>query len=176
MSTQLSQREKMLATIVGAAVLLVLNLVVIKIFLKNRQQLATELAAKAGQIKQSAARISEKDMWAERDAWLKKTQPKLENEGKAAVNLNDEINEVAKKTGVQLLEPQLGTVTRQPQYVSVFVTIDAKATKEALRDFLYEMQSPERSVVFESANLQFDKDDKTQMHGKFKIAKWFALK
>ena len=166
----------MLATLVGVAVFLVLNLVVIKFFNKNRQQLATELAAKAGQIQQSAARISEKDVWAERDAWLKKTQPKLENEGKAAVNLNDEINEVAKKTNVQLQEPRLGTVARNPQYVSVFVEIDAKATKEALRDFLYEMQSPERSVVFETANLQFDRDDKTQMYGKFRIAKWFALK
>ena len=56
------------------------------------------------------------------------------------------------------------------------VTIQTKATKEALRDFLYEMQSPERSIVFESANLQFDKNDKTQMHGTFRVAKWYAPK
>lgn len=176
MSARLSQRERVLATAVGVAVFLVLNLFVFKFFLKNQQRLAGELVAKAAQLTQSGARIAEKSMWTERDAWLKKTQPKLENEGKAAVNLNDEINEVAKKTGVQVFDPQLGTIERRPYYISVFVTIDTKATKEALRDFLYEMQTPERSIVFESANLQFDKDDKTQMHGKFKIAKWFALK
>ena len=45
-----------------------------------------------------------------------------------------------------------------------------------LRDFLHAMQAPDRFIVFESANVQIDKDDKTQMHGKFRIAKWFAPK
>lgn len=45
-----------------------------------------------------------------------------------------------------------------------------------MRDFLYEMQAPERFIVFESANLQIDQDDKTQIRGKFRIAKWYAPK
>ena len=176
MSTQLSKREKVLATAVGAVVIVLLNLVAISYFMKHQRRLRGELTAKTTQLAANKLLFADKDMWAEREAWLKKVQPKLENEGKAAVNLKDEIDEVAKKTSLQVLEPQLGTVGRNPQAITVFVTIDAKASKEAMRDFLYEMQTPERSVVFESANLQFDKDDKTQMHGKFRIAKWFAPK
>ena len=122
------------------------------------------------------SRRASEPMWKERDEWLKKLQPKLENEGTAGGDLLNEIREAAKKTNVQVLEPQIGTVGRQPHYASVFVTIDTKTSKEGLRDFLYEMQSPERAIVFESANLQFDKNDKTQMYGKFRIAKWFAPK
>lgn len=176
MSTQLSKRERVLATVVGVVVLVVLNLWVISYFVKNHRRLRAELGAKAAQLSTNKLLFADKDMWAEREAWLKKVQPKLENEGKAAVNLKDEIDEVAKKTNLQVLEPQLGTVGRNAHAITVFVTIQAKASKEALRDFLYEMQTPERSIVFESASLQFDKDDKTQMHGTFRIAKWFAPK
>ena len=176
MIAQLSKRERMLAAIVGVAVVVVLNLVVINYFIKNQRRLSAELAGKAAQLSTNTLLFADKDMWGEREAWLKKVQPKLENEGKAAVNLKDEIDEVAKKTSLQVLEPQLGTVGRNPQAITVFVTIDTKGSKEAMRDFLYEMQTPERSIVFESANLQFDKDDKTLMHGKFRVAKWYAAK
>lgn len=176
MRTQLSKREVILASLVGSAVFLLVNVVVINFFLKNRARLQAELLTKASQLQKGKSRLANKPMWMERDEWLKKVQPKLENDGTAGGDLLNEIREAAKKTNVQVIEPQIGTVGRQPQYASVFVTIDAKTSKEGLRDFLYEMQSPERSVVFESANLQFDKNDKTQMYGKFRIAKWFAPK
>ncbi len=176
MSARLSKRETMLAAFVGTAVFLLLNLVVIQFFLKNRARLQTELTTKAALLETNKARIAGKSIWTERDAWLKKVLPKLENEGTAGGDLLNEIRDVAKKTNVQSLEPQIGAVDHRPQTTSVAVTIQTNATKEALRDFLYEMQSPERSIVFESANLQFDKNDKTQMHGAFRIAKWFAPK
>ena len=176
MSTQLSKRETLLATIVGGAVFLLLNLVVIQYFLKNRVRLQTEMATKTTLLAKNKERVASKPMWMERDEWLKKVQPKLENEGTAGGDLLNEIRDVAKKTNVQADEPQIGPVERRPQSATVSVTIQTKATKEALRDFLYEMQSPERSIVFETANLQFDKNDKTQMHGTFRISKWFAAK
>jgi hypothetical protein len=36
------------------------------------------------------------------------------------------------------------------------------------------MQDPEKFVVFESAQLQVDSADKTQMKGVFRVAKWYA--
>lgn len=176
MSAKLSKRETILATAVGISVFLLVNVVVIKYFMSNRQRLQTELATKTTLIAKSKERIASKAMWMERDEWLKKVQPKMENDGTAGGDLLNEIRDVAKKTKVETIEPQIGTVDRRPQTTSVSVTIQTKATKEALRDFLYEIQSPERSIVFESSNLQFDKNDKTQMHGTFRIAKWFAPK
>ncbi len=176
MSAKLSKRETMLAALVGGAVFIVLNVVVIKYFTTHRTRLQGELLTKGAQLQKNKTRIAAKPMWDERDEWLKKVLPKLENEGKAGGDLLEEIRAVTSKTGVQDLDPQIGTVERRPQLSSVFVTIQTKSTKEALRDFLYEIQSPERSIVFESANLQFDKDDKTKMHGTFRVAKYFAPK
>lgn len=176
MSMQISKREKVMVTAVAVAVLLVVNLVLIKYFVKNLQGLKTELSTKAKLLEQGKARIDKKPMWVERDAWLKKVQPKLESDTKAGVDLLAEIRDVGNKTNVPPLEPQIGTVERRPYYTAVSVTIETKASKEAMRDFLYEIQSPERSIVLETANLQFDKTDKTMMHGKFRVAKWFAPK
>ena len=173
MSAKLSKRETILATTVGVVVFLLLNVVVVQYFLKNRARLQTDLTTKTTLLARNKERVASQPMWTERDEWLKKTLPKLENDGTAGGDLLNEIQDVAKKTNVQALEPQIGTVERRPQTTAVWVTIQTKATKEALRDFLYEIQTPERSIVFESAKLQFD-NDKTQMHGTFRIAKWFA--
>jgi len=44
----------------------------------------------------------------------------------------------------------------------------------ALVHFLYEVQQPQSFVVFENVNLAVDSSEPTLMHGKFKIARWFA--
>jgi hypothetical protein len=176
MMAQLSQRERMLATVVGAVLLLVLNLVVIKFFMKNQRRLRDEFATKTGQLQVNRTRFENKETWAQRDAWLKEKQPVLKNEGTAGGELLEEIREVAKKTDVQPLEPQILNPERHPLYISVPVSIEAKASPKALRDFLYQMQGPDRFIVFETAKLQIDKDDKALMHCTFKIAKWFAPK
>jgi Type II secretion system (T2SS), protein M subtype b len=176
MRTQLSQREKILATVVGSVVLLLLNVVVIKFFVTNQRRLREEFATKTLQLDVMRTRYENKEKWAALDAWLKEKQPVLVNEGRAGGELLDEVREVAKKTNVQDLEPQILDKERRPLYVSIPVTIEAKATPKALRDFLYEMQGPERFIVFESAKLQIDKEDKALMHCTFRVAKWYAPK
>ena len=176
MSKQLSQREKMLATLVGGVVLLLLNVVVIKFFVTNQRRLREEFATKTLQLKVMRTRYENKEKWAALDGWLKEKQPVLVNEGRAGGELLEQVREVAKKTNVQDLEPQILNPERRPLYVSVPVTIETKASPKALRDFLYEMQAPERFIVFESAKLQIDKEDKALMHCTFRVAKWFAPK
>ncbi len=176
MSTQLSQRERTLAIFVGAIVVLFVNLFLINFFLKNQRRLRDELAAKKQNLQAMQALFADKETWAQREAWLKEKQPKLSNEGTAGGELLEEIKQIAKKTNVQPLEPQIGTPERKAQFVSVPVNIQTKSTYGDLRDFLFEMQAPDRFVVFESAKLEIDKEDKTQIHGAFRVAKWFAPK
>ena len=176
MRAQLSQRERMLATVVGAVVLLLVNVVVIKFFVTNQRRLREEFATKTGQLKVMKSRFENKEKWAALDAWVKEKQPVLANESRAGGELLDEVREIAKKTDVQPLEPQILNAERRPLYVSVPISIEAKASPKALRNFLYEMQAPERFIVFESAKLQIDKEDKALMHCTFRIAKWFAPK
>ena len=176
MTKQLSQREKMLASIVGGVVLFVLNVVVIKFFVTNQGRLRGEFGAKTLQLQAMRMRYENKEKWAALDAWLKEKQPVLKHESRAGGELLDEIRDIAKKTDVQPLEPQILNPERRPLYVSVPVTIETKASPKALRNFLYEMQAPDRFIVFESAKLQIDKEDKALMHCTFRVAKWFAPK
>lgn len=176
MSAQLSQRERVLATIVGTVVVILLNLVVINYFIKNQRRLRTDLAAKTSQLTTMQALFADKAVWTQREAWLNEKLPKLANEGTVGGELFEEVRRVAQKTSVQTLEPQIGTPERRTNFTAVTVTIEAKGTTDALRDFLYEMQAPDRFIVFEMANLQIDKEDKTLMRAKLRIAKWFSPK
>ena len=72
MSTQLSKREMMLASIVGGAVFLLINLLVIQYFLKNRVRLETEIATKTTLLAKNKERVANQPMWKEREEWLKK--------------------------------------------------------------------------------------------------------
>ena len=51
-----------------------------------------------------------------------------------------------------------------------------KCSWSSLVGFLGEIQAPERFIVLESVNLKVDPADPTQMFGRLKIARWYALK
>lgn len=174
MKARLTPREQTLALLVGGLFVAIISFFLITFFVRNHRQLKTDLAVKAQQLTAMQSLFSDKDLWAERETWLNQRQPALKNEGTAGIELLDEIKLIAKKTNVQLTKQDFGTIQRRPHYTSVPVSIELKAPASAMRDFLFEMQSPDRFIVFETANLQFDSEDKTQMSGKFTIAKWFA--
>jgi hypothetical protein len=50
-----------------------------------------------------------------------------------------------------------------------------KSKWEDLVDFIYEMQSPNSFIVFESAKFELE-PDKSNFRGTFRLAKWFAPK
>jgi Tfp pilus assembly protein PilO len=117
--------------------------------------------------------FSERELWQKRDAWLQQRQPKMTNESGAGVDLLEEIKKAAKASDVQIENPAIGTLQKAPFYRSVPVTLDTKSSWKALIEFLHAMQSPERFIVFETANVQIDANDQTKMHGKFKVSRWY---
>ena len=71
MSASLNPRERMLATVVGVIFFLALNLFVIGFFVKNQRRLRDEADVKKAEIANMEARFAEKDIWTQREAWLK---------------------------------------------------------------------------------------------------------
>ena len=69
MRDQLSKRETILATLVGLAVFVLVNIVVIKYFLKNRARLHGELLTKTAQLEKGKSRLAGEPLWKERDQW-----------------------------------------------------------------------------------------------------------
>ncbi len=170
----MTAREKKLSFLVGGVVALIANYLVIEFFLKNQTRLREQFTQKTDTLRATGVLLEEKDLWEKRDAWVKAKQPPLTNEAGAGVALLDEVKEIAKKHTVLLESPAIGIPEHKPLYTSVSVNVETKCSKESLTAFMRDVQGPEQFIVFENANVQVDSGDKKEMHGKFRIAKWFA--
>ena len=170
---KMNQREKMLALLVAGVLFLLINLFIWNWLFGMVGRARAELAMrKAGRAEQSVY-VREKAIWAKRDEWLRKNQPSLKNESEAS-SLLDQLKQIAGKYNVLIENPAIGSGETTPNHQAVFASIETKSPWPPLVHFLYDVQQPESFVVFENVNLAVDSTDPTMMHGKFKIARWFA--
>jgi hypothetical protein len=176
MKPQLTQREKILSSVVGVIAFIFVNWIVIDLFQKNRKALTLGLDRQAKTLKLTQSRSPEKPLWQEREAWLAAQQPVLTNEDGASVQLLDEVKKIAAMHAVTVENPQLRPATRRPDSTVVSLEVDVRSPWKELVAFLGELQKPGLFVVLEKANLKVDAKDQTQMAGKFTIAKWYAPK
>jgi hypothetical protein len=133
----------------------------------------TDLAARQVTRKEQAVFMNERDLWTKRDEWLQQHQPALKNAAEASTLL-DELKQVAGKHKILIENPAIGAGETTPNHQTVFASIETKSGWPPLLHFLYDVQTPEAFIVFESVNLAVDGADQTMMRGKFKIARWFA--
>jgi Tfp pilus assembly protein PilO len=171
----MTSREKTLAMIVGAIILVVVNLFLFNFFMKNYRRLKTDFAAKKEQLEVMHGLYADREMWDARDGWLKDHFPKLQNESTASPELLERIKNQAKTHSVQLENPSLGVTQKKPNYTGAPVTFDTKSTWHDLSAFLFELQNPEQFIVVESVDLKVHPSENTQMQGKFRVAKWFSV-
>jgi hypothetical protein len=174
--TEMTPKERTMATIIGVVVFLFVTYLVVDYFLKNQTQLRTQLARNTSALATMRRQLAEKPMWDEREAWLQEKQPQLASEDTAGVQLLDRVKDVAKKNSVQVSSQALRPPAFQPDYSSISVDLETTSTWPSLIGFMREVQGPEQFVVLEGVNLKIDDKDATQMRGNFKIAKWFAPK
>jgi hypothetical protein len=174
MIQQMSQRERLLATLVGAVAFLFISFIVFDYFLKNQRRLQGDLARNAGAVAAMKMQLAEKPLWEEREAALREKLPVLAAEDRALNEVLEQVTQLARSKSMQIGTQNLGVVTRQPEYTSASVQLDTTSTWPALVSFLHAVQTPGTFLVFESANLKRDDKDETQMRCTFKIAKWFA--
>jgi Tfp pilus assembly protein PilO len=171
---RLTRSETILAGTTGALVFLLLNFILLSNFFKGQARLRADIISKTGQLQALQTLVAEHELWNKREAWLLEKQPKLSNENSAAVQLLDQIKQVAKSNDVLLENPAIGSTDKTQFYRSVPVSIETKSSWSALIAFLRTLQQPDQFIVFENANIQIDAGDASLMHGKFKIARWCA--
>jgi len=176
MSAQLSSREKNLSIAVGVILFLAVTFLVGDYFRKNQTRLTADLAAKTRQLKMMESLTADQALWEQREKWLREKQPKLPDDDSGGVKLLDEIKQLAKAKQVLLEKQVIRPVVSKPEYSSITVELETKSPWPALIAFLGTLQTPERFIVIESANLKIDATDQTQMRGRFKISRWFAPK
>ncbi len=173
MSTQISQREKVLLCIVGGAVFVLLNLFFISYFSKNNASLRQDLSFKQAQITLLNAQVADAPLWQQRNAWLQR-QPRLENPEASFIQFSQSIKDLAQKHVLLIDDRKDGQIVRKPEYASMPVKVSLKGSWDHLLDFMYDLQGPEKFVVFESLNMTLDPQNPTEMQATFTVAKWFA--
>lgn len=173
MIAQLTPREKFLASIVGGALFVLVNLFMLKAFMNKNVEL--KLAADKAQmgIAENQAREADRSLWEQRDLWLNQNLQPLGDGDDANQKLRDTLVDMGKKHSLVLESPSLGIPNAQPFYTSLSIGIQTKGPWAAVFDFLRELQAPGNFIVLESAKLEVDPAEKTQMKAEFRVAKWF---
>jgi hypothetical protein len=174
MSRTLSSREKVLATIVAAIVLIGGTYILLESYVSKRSALTARIASGRKQLRGLHELLGQSALWEQREQWLQAKQPHMENADTAGVQLLDSVRELARKHSVLLENPTIRTPDRRPDCVSVALEIETKSPWSPLVEFLQELQTPDQFIALESANLKVDPSDATQVHGRFKIARWYA--
>ena len=172
---RLNPRERVLSLIVAGALFLLVNYLIWSSLLGMLTKTRADLASRDALRAQQNVFLKERKVWEKRADWLKKRQPSLQSPAEASTLL-EEVQKIAGKHNVLLENPQLGTGDSTPNHQAVFASVETKSPWAPLVHFLYDVQQPDKFVVFESVNLQIDTADPTMMKGKFKIARWFAPK
>src|SRR4051812_22404919 len=170
----MNQRERVLASLVGGVLFLLINLFawswIMGALSSTREEMATRRQARLEQ----SVFLTERELWAKRQQWLEQHQPAYKGQGEASTLLESQIRPVAAKYTIQIENPQISAGESTPNYQSVHASFETKSHWDALVHFLYDVQQPEAFLVFENVNLAVDPGDPTMMRGKFKVARWFT--
>ena len=172
----LSKSERRLVFVTGALFVLVLNLFLIRFFLKNREQIQ-KLADQKREEYAALVLLSENaQLWEKRAAWLQAVHLKLDSEAAAGNALINFVKSVSAKSGVSIAKQQLGASRVDGGVTAVPVQFEIKGNWKSMCTFLMELQAPDRFLVFQQARLKVDPSDATSMQGDFTVAKWFPSK
>lgn len=170
----LTRREKRLSYAVGGVLFVVFNFAFINYLTKQHAMVKAQFAAKTSEWQTMQGLFTERELWEKRQAWIEATQPKLENEGAAGVQLLDQVKDAAKANGVTLENPAIGTLEKSSYYRSTPVNFETKSSWPALMKFLSGVQQPEQFIVVDNANIQIEAADTTLIRGKFRVSRWYA--
>lgn len=174
MISQMSQRERTLALLVGGAIFVLINVFLIKFCMTKYAESRDEKTRAEGDLSKFRAVESERSLWSQRDAWL---TSRLVPMGDAAVvnkSQREYLQETAKKHQVLIESFNPGVANKLPAYTTLGVRVECKGKWDQIAFFLNELQAPENFTVVESMDLKVDPSDKTQLRATMTIAKWFS--
>jgi hypothetical protein len=174
MISEMSKREKTLAFFVGGVLFVLLNVVLLRFFLRNHTELRENIAKTQGQIDTLKRRDSERAMWAERDMWLTASMPVIGDDQVATRELGFFIKEVAQKHGVLIETPSPSLPAPGQFFRTLRYKVTAKGTKMPMFEFLRELQQPRNFLVFDPVDIKIDPAEKTQLVADVTVTKWFA--
>lgn len=170
---RMNRRERILAGSLALVVFVLLNLFLWSWLLGATSRLRAQVAQRKLTRNEQTIYLRDSDLWNKRAQWVREHQPAYKSPADASALL-DQLKQIAGKHNVLIENPAIGNGETNAAYQSVFASIETRSPWPPLVHFLYDVQSPDSFVVFENVNIAVDPADATQMHGKFKIARWYA--
>jgi len=139
----LTAKEKKLLIGLLAALFVLVNVIGLRAFLDRQRALQLGLVRLQGQQAENQAILAQRDIWAERGAWLDENQPADD------ITTTDDdakfyefIENSAKNSGLTYQRRDAGTSPRTGPFAEVFDSSQVKGTMEQLVRWLNELQQP----------------------------------
>ena len=174
--SNMNRREKALLTITAIVVGVLVNFYLIKFFIANRADLTRQLAMAQMKIDTFKKRETERDLWARREALLNQKLPVLDDPDEASKALRESVLAIAKTNSIILEAPSPGTPVNAPGHISLGVKFEAKGTWDAMFNFLYELQGPEKFTAIEGCEIKKHPTDGQNLRATLTISRWYAPK
>ncbi len=169
----LNPREKSLATIFGALILLVLNYTIVNhLFtqIKKQKQIIAEIQS---QRQLTAIWLEEKDLWTERGQWIADHQPTLTNRDQASSDMLQKIVEKARTYNIIINDQRILEPTSTPHYQQIAIELKIKGTLEQITRWIADFQQPENFYAITSCNIKSDTEP-PKIICTLQIARWYA--
>lgn len=171
----LTKREQGLLTACVLALFLMGNLIGLQVVLRG-------LKESRNQLKSLAAERLEQESWlAEPDPapvvrWLDENMPALESAGKSQGELIQSVQDAAFARKLTLEKQNLLGEATTAHYQEVSVNVIVRGDLNAIRDWLIELQSPEKFLVVKALEIALDtqsKEKEPQARCNLTLARWF---
>ena len=178
---RLSARERVLLLVVAGTLFALANLVAVSALTRTFSSLRRACEEQSDTLKVQRLFARDQPMWNQRMAWLRTNQPVLASRDRAGASLFDQVQQLARASGVIITNQQIKPVlnaaaesrSSSADYQAVSVEMDTQSDWGGLSKFLYSVQQPKSFLVIDLTTIRSDTDPAT-IKGHFQISKWYA--
>ncbi|HWL52643.1 MAG TPA: hypothetical protein VNQ90_09420 [Chthoniobacteraceae bacterium] len=168
----LNPREQRLAFGLGAALLLMLNLLFLPkliAFNKAGRQKHAELSA---QVAAASGWLARRDYWNQRREWLEKTEPDLQASREDSAVQLEQLQQSARACGLSIAEVQLLQLAPAEFYQPIGARLTLKGPWAGLVQFVSGLQNPAMFNVIPRFSIRSD-DPPPNVQCELEVQRWF---
>jgi hypothetical protein len=174
MARPLTKRERNLAILFGATLFLLANLFGVAALWRKQDEFAANLLTLQNQRDEQRSWLDEKDLWQQRKQWLADNQPVLKSVGEANAELLDNLSVSAGKLGVTINEKAfVEPDPHQKAYQQIAVHLKVTGAKDAVTQWLWELQQPQKFQAIPSLSMKLD-NDSAKLDCDLTVARYYA--
>lgn len=171
----LTKREQGLLTLSLVALFLMGNLIGLQGVLRGLGQSRARLQALTAERQEQDSWLAEPDP-APVERWLDENMPVLESAGKSQGELLQSIQDAAFERKLKIEKQNLMEAVPTPYYQEVSVNVIVYGELTQIRDWLIQLQSPEKFLVVKGLEIALDtrsKEKEPQARCNLTLARWF---